>query len=325
MKVIEIVKEGRAVWIHKSTCKEVGGDRLAKECYQHKLNILFPAVPWLTGSEADEVYWKHIIKPMTIQAHDLGIEVHVWIFFLNATSIDNDESLMQVKENGEIIPLACPANPTSVARNIEKIAPILNEYDIDGLNVEDCFVYHKFPQDPRVCFCKYCIEKAPKDFEERKLWNINQLTNMLREIVRESKKNSPKLKISVAARTPYLSHGLSMSTDWKDWCEKGLLDYITPMIYNTDNIKVSETIQETISLIKNSKVPVYIGLGAYLLDRELKGHEIPDHLASQIILTRKLNSQGQAFYHMGGITVDQWIEIEQNYNEITTPIYFHDL
>ncbi len=119
--------------------------------------------------------------------------------------------------------------------------------------------------------------------------------------------------MSAAARVPYSSHGLVMSTDWKEWCELGLLDYLTPMVYETDNAKMRDISEETLQTIAPSNVPVYIGLGAYLIDRELTGHDIPNQLREQIAIARELKADGQIFYHMGGITIDQFIEIEQAY------------
>jgi len=316
-----MLKEGRGIWIHDSTCKGIGGVRIARECYEHGINIIFPKVPWINGPNRDPEYWRNVIGPMITEAHRLGIEVHAWIFFLNDASVDNETSLMQVTETGELKRIGCPANPKTVKKNLEKIGPILTKYNLDGFNIEDCFVYHKFPQDPAICFCDYCKQNAPMDSKERKMWNRAQLTNMLRKIVEESRKYSPRIKISVAARTPYVSHGLSMSTDWKKWCDLGLLDYLAPMIYETDDTKMEHISKETLHLIAPSWVPVYIGLGAYLLDRKLTNHDLPNHLAGQIAITRELKAHGQVFYHMGGITVDQWIQIEQAYREQAVPAY----
>jgi len=317
----EIVIEGRGIWIHDSTCRELGGARIARECREHGLNILLPKVPWLTGPNSDPEYWKDVIGPMIAEAHTLGIEVHAWIFFLNDASVDNETSLMQVLETGKVERIACPANPETVKKNVEKIGPILAEYELDGLSLEDCFVYHRFAEEPATCFCDYCKANAPHDPDERVNWNRTRLTNMLREIVEESRKLSPGIKMSAAARAPYVSHGLAMSTDWKEWCELGLLDYLAPMIYETDNARMRDIAEETLRLVAPSRVPVYIGLGAYRIDRELTGHDVPNQLSEQIAITRELKAQGQVFYHMGGITVDQYIEMERAYGERATPPY----
>lgn len=313
--------EGRGIWIHDSTCREMGGARVARECYEHGLNIVLPKVPWLTGPDADPEYWKDVMSPMIAEAHRLGIEVHAWVFFLNAASVDKNKSLMQVWETGKLEQIGCPANPETVKKNLEKMEPILGEYDLDGFSLEDCFVYHRFQKDPAICFCDHCKRNAPTDLDERKRWNRTQLTNMLRHIVKESKKYSPQLKMSAAARVPYVEHGLAMSADWKEWCNLGLLDYLAPMIYQTDNNRLRAITEETLQLIAPSRVPVYIGLGAYLLDRQLTSHDLPNRLAEQIAITRELKAHGQVFYHMGGVTVDQWIQIEQAYTERAVPPY----
>ena len=305
--------EVRGVWIHESTCRGLGGARVARECHEHGLNLLLPKIPWLSGPTADPQYWQDVMDPMIGEAHKLDMEVHAWIFFLNEASVDGDKKLMQIQVSGKMEYSACAANPETVKRNLEKIEPILSQYDLDGFNIEDCFVYHRWPKDPLICFCDYCRESAPAGFQERLDWNRDKLTDLLKKIVKQSKKYSSCLKISVAARVPYETHSMPMSADWKQWCELGLLDYITPMIYQGSNDELSKMANDAMGLIAPTGVPVYIGLGAYIIDRELTGHEIPKQLFDQIEITRELKADGHIFYHMGGITQDQYIRMEQAY------------
>ncbi len=293
----------------------MGGKEIAQEAHRHGINLLLPKVPWLTGPVSDPSYWREVMEPMIKEAHRLGIQVHAWIFFLNEASVDGDKSLMQRLESGKIEYAACPANPETVRRNIEKIEPILSEYDLDGFNLEDCFVYHRWPKDPMICFCDYCKEHAPKDRQERMSWNTDKLTGLLKEIVKESKKHTSSLRISVAARVPYSISAGSMCADWKSWCELGLLDYIAPMIYEKDIYRFLGLATETLEILSPLEVPTYIGLGAYVLDRELTGHDMPTALLEQIQMTRKLGVDGHILYHMGGITQDQYIGMAQAYSK----------
>ncbi len=305
--------EVRGLWIHDSTCRALGGAEVARLCSQFGMDILLPKAPWMTGSRADPDYWEGVMEPMIEEAHDLGMEVHAWIFFLNDASVDDDQSLLQVMEDGKTEKIACAANPETVRRNIEKIGPILESYDLDGLSLEDCFVYHRWPKDPMTCFCSFCQENAPQGKAERLAWNRNQLTELLRRIMEESRIYSADIQISAAARVPYETHGLPMSTDWKRWCELGLLDYIAPMIYKTDNKELEEVGRETLEILEHTEVPVYMGLGAYKIDRELKGHDLPQQLGQQIEITRDLGADGHILYHFGGLTVDQLAQIREAY------------
>ncbi len=299
------MRETRGVWIHDSTCRTVGGAKVADVCHGLGLNMLLPKVPWLTGPKADPGYWREVMDPMIRRAHQLDMEVHAWIFFLDSASIDEDQSLMQVLESGKVEKLGCPANPETVKRNLDKIGPVLEEHDLDGFSLEDCFVYHRWPKDPLICFCDYCKDRAPSEREERMRWNKEQLTKMLAAIVKESGKHSSRLRISAAARVPYESHSLPMSADWREWCEMGLLDFLAPMIYERSEDKLEGIAVETLELVGASRVPVYVGLGAYILDRELTGHDVPQQLARQISIVRRLSAPGHILYHLGALTVDQ--------------------
>jgi len=305
--------EIRGAWIHDSTCRALGGTRVAEECHRNGLNLLIPKVPWLSGPTADTQYWREVMAPMVRRSHDLGMEVHAWIFFLNDASVDNDPSLMQIMESGKVEYAACPAAPETIRLNLEKIGPILDEYELDGFNLEDNFVYHRWPKDPLICFCDYCKKNAPEGFDERMEWNRSHLTELLVKIVKESRRHKSNLKISAAARVPYETHAMPMSADWKQWCEMGLMDYVAPMVYVRENDKLREMTVDAMKLVAHTKVPMYIGLGAYVLDRELKGHDLPRQLAEQIDIVRELKTDGHIHYHLGGITLDQFALIRQAY------------
>jgi hypothetical protein len=305
--------EMRGVWIHDSTCRALGGPRVAEECHRHGIDLLLPKVPWLSGPTADRGYWEEVMDPMIARAHELDMKVDAWIFFLNRASVDDDESLMQVMESGKVETAACAANPETVSKNLDKIEPILDEYDLDGFSLEDCFVYHRWPKDPLTCFCDYCKSNAPEEFDDRMEWNRAHLTTLLERIRKEARSYSSGLEISAAARVPYETHAMPMSADWVEWCERGLLDYLAPMIYKKSAEEVKEMAVDAMNLVSHTKVPVYIGLGAYILDRELTGHDLPTQLSEQIKAVREAGAEGHILYHLGGITQDQYVLIERAY------------
>jgi uncharacterized lipoprotein YddW (UPF0748 family) len=306
--------EDRGVWIHHTTARAVGGARVARECHEHGLNLLMPRVPWLSGTTAEPEYWERVMDPMIKEAHRLEMEVHAWIFFLNEASVDNRSSLMQVQESGKVEYAACAGNPEVVELNLGKIEPILSNYELDGFNLEDCFVYHRWSEDPLICFCDYCRHNAPEGFDARMAWNRDKLTSLLVEIVKESRRHSKELKISAAARVPYETHSMPMSADWKQWCEMGLLDLVAFMVYQKDADEVRQLSADAVKLIEGTGTPVDIGLGAYILDRELTGHELPSQLSEQLDVVKEVGVNGHIFYHLGGITRDQFVLMEQAYN-----------
>jgi len=312
------VREGRAIWIREVTVEQLGGEAIVDICHDRRLNVVLPQVPWLSGPLGKTSYWEQHIRPMMSDAHALGLEVHPWVFFLDAGSIDNDESLMQVHKDGSLdARLGCPANPEVVRRNVEKGIEVLENYDVDGLSLEDCFVYHNWKPEPDICYCTYCRKNAPESPSERKAWLRRKLTDALAEVRREAKRVSPLIKISAAARSPYEAHSLVMSADWKEWCRIGFLEFLAPMVYTKDLSDFRRRTKEAVSIGHEQSTPVYAGVGAHWDT----AYTTPDELADQVSEARALGSDGLVFFHLGGVSKDQWDRIGVAFQTEAVPAY----
>jgi len=310
--------EGRAIWVRRVTVEQLGGEGVATSCHELGLNLILPQVPWLSGPTRNRRYWDACMRPMTRKASDLGLEVHPWIFFLDSGSIDDDESLMQVHEDGNLdARLGCPASPEVVTRNLEKETEILDEFEVQGLSLEDCFVYHTWKVETEVCFCSYCKQNAPVDIVERKSWLRRQLSNMLGEVRRVAKRANPKIAISAAARSPYEGHSLVMSADWKEWCRLGYLEFLAPMIYTKDAGNFEGRVKEAVAIGHECSTPVYTGIGAHWDT----AFTTPAELVSQIGLARKLGSDGIVFFHLGGMSEEQRQLTKRAFETRAGPVY----
>lgn len=322
-----MLKEGRGIWFWRNTVEKLGINKIVSLCDQNHLNILLPEVPWISGSQGDSKYWEEKMVPIIEEAHKKNMKVHPWVFALNAASVDDNEDLMQIDATGKDLskysgssPIACPANPLTRTKNVEKIVEMVKTYNIDGIHLEDCFVYHPsvWGNTPDVCYCNYCKEHAPIGEGSWRQWRCNQLTNLLAEIHTAIKKAKPEVKLSVAARVPYVSHSLLMSADWKRWCELEFLDFLIPMCYRKKNEDFLKVTKETKNLVSvTGSTPMYAGIGVSWSGKEIT----PDQLTEQIGIARSLGYEGICFFHLGGLNEGHWQKVGQAFSQLAQPIF----
>ena len=77
--------------------------------------------------------------------------------------------------------------------------------------------------------------------------------------------------------------------DWVNWVHQGYLDFVVPMNYTPREDRLSEWIGNQKTLV-NGKIPLYAGLGSYMLNR-------PEQLKRQIDICRRQGLDGYVLYN----------------------------
>jgi len=119
-------------------------------------------------------------------------------------------------------------------------------------------------------------------------WRRDQVTQVVRTVRRRVKSINPKITFSVAALCWPDRAYLSSYQDWGGWLEEGIIDAALIMNYSIDSKFVNRLSRQAIAL-KNNK-DIYIGLGAYLLDKDLSNFQ------KQIEETLDLSPEGIVFF-----------------------------
>ena len=103
------------------------------------------------------------------------------------------------------------------------------------------------------------------------------------------KKQSPKVKFSAAVFPDYYDkrYANSKMQNYGDWCEKGYVDFLTPMCYSYATTGILHEI--AVAKQHAGKTPIYPGLAA------MKGTAHPD-FPTQIALVRKVNPAGHSLF-----------------------------
>ena len=92
-----------------------------------------------------------------------------------------------------------------------------------------------------ISMSRYNDVKAQQNLDWNE-WRILQVTSLVETIRQLVDKISPGLILSAAVMPDPDSAARYYAQDWKDWLERGLVDYVCPMNYSTDSVKFRESL-----------------------------------------------------------------------------------
>lgn len=315
-----------AIWVWPVSVRNEDPEIMVERAKEAKINIL---IPYICGhranvheAERDVERYDEKLRQIIEIAHKNGLKVYACFDEINAYPEMPVYNLRQVRKDGSYGNILCPANPVVVEYILEKLRYVLKEFDYDGINLEDGYVYnnatiydpaHQIGEEYRiipVCYCEYCQKKAPieKDgWDEWKREKLNILIEKESRLIR-SIKNIP---FSVAARMPYslsfyepykneipyyegwkyCQSRDSYCADWVEWVRRNYIDFACPMsYYHSSRIVELQTI-ECQSLIKNNdSIWMGIGLGKITVEyrQDKKHHLHNDGKNIEILLKNQL-------------------------------------
>lgn len=83
-------------------------------------------------------------------------------------------------------------------------------------------------------------KRRGRDWAEFRKWGVSQL---VRDVYRRAKAAKPQAQITAAVFTP-LASAESVYQDWPGWLREGIIDYVIPMAYTSDNERLAEQLEE---------------------------------------------------------------------------------
>ncbi|MBE6875972.1 MAG: hypothetical protein E7496_04490 [Ruminococcus sp.] len=234
-------------------------------CDAYYPSELFPSGSYLTGDYDP-------LKIMLEEGHQLGLSIHAWINPMRAQSVQKMASLDEKyllrqwydTKNGSYLVnydgryYLNPAYPEVRQLIADGITEIMQNYDIDGIHIDDYFYPTPDPEFDRQAFS----ESSAPDLAEWRRNNCNELIKLLYQTVKE---NNPEIPFSISPQGNFDINYNQLYADVRLWSsEPGYCDIIIPQIYygfRNDTCPFAETIQlwaETVTVPK-----LVIGLGAY--------------------------------------------------------------
>jgi uncharacterized lipoprotein YddW (UPF0748 family) len=243
-----------------------------------------------------------------------GVQVHAWhVCFMmhNAPSSDVKFAIKKgavMRTSGGKVPRPTYKVPVRTPclesnRNLEREAMVelATKYPLDGVQFDYIRYFSPsvdYSATSRVRFEKHLGRKVknwPADViggplrESYHQWRTEIISSLVQEVSQAVRKANPRTKISAAVwHSPDV--GLrDYAQDWVRWVKDGYLDFVVPMNYTTNPRALEGWIEEQRDLV-DERVPIYSGLGSYMLDS-------PRQLNQQIDICRKAGLPGYVLYN----------------------------
>jgi uncharacterized lipoprotein YddW (UPF0748 family) len=213
---------------------------------------------------------------MLRSAHDRGLSFHAWINPMRLctdaemkTLSDNvpykawyDDSTLRSKRlyeyNGYWY--LSPSSPECVKLILDGVAEIINNYDVDGIHIDDYFYPTKDLSYDRSL---YEVSGSELSHADWRIKNINALVRSMYKTVHES---NPDAVFGISPQGS-IANNYEISADVRTWCATaGYCDYILPQIYYGFENGVSpypDLLALWSEMVKTSSVKLVIGLAPY--------------------------------------------------------------
>lgn len=250
------------------------------------------------------------------EAHKAGVSVHGWI---NPLRLQTEEQMNTVPE-GFIVKRWIDAGEPFVknvngrwyldpayAETVEllqaSVREILDNYDVDGIHIDDYFYPTTDPDFDREAF----ELSGSNDLSAWRIDNVNRFVKALHDTV---KAKDERLKFGISPQGNIDADYDTQYADVRRWgSEAGFADYIVPQIYfgfENENHPFLPTLSQWEEITEGGAVSLIIGLAAYKLGREdrwageaaqLEWINDPDIISKQIEAVRNSSADGYALYY----------------------------
>lgn len=291
--------------------------------------------PWsanLTGTQGYDPGYDPL-KYMVHAAHSRGLQFHAWLnpyrvssrlddisqlaenhparIWLSDDIADNDD--WAVRCNGGIY--FNPAIPEVQKLIIDGVREIINNYDVDGIHLDDYFYPTTSPDFDKSAYQRYVdsVDGKPLSLADWRRANVNSLVQGIYRAIHEKSGIcfgiSPSAHISTDKTDKNYNELYADITLWMS--NSGYIDYIAPQLYfgfeyPNDKFKFNNLLNQWMGLSRHPSVKIYIGLPAYKIgtldagsDEWIKSSDILKRQVEQVWQTE---ADGFIIYSYSGLT-----------------------
>jgi uncharacterized lipoprotein YddW (UPF0748 family) len=280
-----------------------------------------PWSKWLTGvqGQAPNPAYDPLEFAIT-EAHKRGMELHAWFNPYRATN-DNKYYALSPNHITNLKPewfftyggqkLFNPGIPEVREYIVHIILNVLDNYDVDGIHMDDYFYPWSVPGQKINDEATY--EQYGAGFDNIKDWrrnNVDILVHMLSDSIH---KHKPHVKFGISpfgvwanrsqdpegSETTGGSSYYEIYADSRKWMKEGWLDYINPQLYWPFNDR-NNPFDKLMDWWSNNTYNrhLYIGQAPYrILERRASGYKKPDEIPNEIrYLRNNPRIQGSVFF-----------------------------
>jgi len=249
-------------------------------------------------------------------AHAENIEVHAWLNLLSL-SVNKDAPLLKKYGHSILTQNVLrkktledykidnqyflePGDPRVREDLVKIVKEILGTYkELDGIQ----FDYIRYPDvKPQYGYTEMNMERFKKatgigKVDEKDLrwkdWKRDQVTELLKLLVKTSRSVRPGIQVSSTGCMPYSRAYHEAFQDWSSWLDSGLIEFVTMMNYSDDPVEFAQLNKTMQSKVKDFK-KVKVAVGAY------KFLNSPENFAKELSSCEALGSTC-AIFHYGSL------------------------
>ena len=254
------------------------------------------------------------LQIMLDEAHNMGISVHAWINPLRLQTIEQMQNLPDdfivkqwINENSPKVKIVNnrwylnPAYDDVIQLVSESAREIINNYDVDGVQIDDYF----YPTTDTDFDIEAFESSENSDLSQWRQDNISKMVKSLHDTVKNSDRH---LKFGVSPQGNINANYNTQYADVKLWAgTEGYADYIIPQIYygfENETCPFEPTLKAWENLT-NDNISLIIGLAEYKTGEEDKWAgeagknewiDNPDIIQQQIEVVKNSSADGYALY-----------------------------
>lgn len=213
---------------------------------------------------------------------------------------------LMLSASGEPTNWLCPTSPENRRLEVALAVEMATRYPVAGIQ----FDYLRYP-GRGFCFCPRCrrafqeqtgvraadLPAAVTSGELRQRWldwRRLQITSLVAEMAGAVRAARPGAAISAAVFINWEDHRDEFGQDWKDWVDRGLVDFVCPMDYTPSNERFTRYVQRQIGWVAG-KVPLCPGIGVNADGMKFPG---PQGLLDQVTISRNLKTSGWVIFNL---------------------------
>lgn len=277
----------------------------------------FPSSHILWGTQGERASYD-ALEIMCEMSKKENLEIHAWI---NPFRVTTDKSKFDLSQNNPYISntgigieyesgiYLNPANKTARKLIKDGILEIIENYDIDGIHLDDYF-YPTDKEDFDIADYKAYLKgcKSETDAMPQNVWRQNNVNLLVCDIYRAVKEYDRNLLFGISPQGN-IDNNYKIGADVKAWVENyGYVDYICPQLYySLENpaLKFEAGLDSWLNFKSHPSLKIYAGLAVYKAGTDAdegtwKTSECI--LAEELEIIRNSNLDGYILYDYEALT-----------------------
>ncbi len=255
---------------------------------------LEPLSHWLTGTQGswgEQEPWDPLEWTIE-QAHERGMEVHVWLNPYRVNLAKTDTSILASNHIFRQHPewFWCYAKQWYFDPGLDEtrewicmvVADVVTRYDIQAVHMDDYF--YPYPSGGKPLPDEETFKSNPRGFEDIRDWRRNNVNLAIQDISRTIKECKPYVQFGISpfgvwrnasvdstgsATTAGLTNYDDLYADIRLWIKNGWIDYVLPQLYWEIGKPAAD--YEVLAHwwaneVKGTDCKLYIGMAPYRLD-----------------------------------------------------------